>query len=103
MVRSERVEPERVVFERAEVDGRTHAPWILRAAIAPTPADDVPSAEIDSHADDRADRADRVVLTMSLHYGGSLWTGAALQRVLDHQVDRASRNLVELLSAEPTR
>lgn len=89
MVRTDRVEPELVVFERAEVDGRAHAPWIMRATVAPDTTADASS--------------DQVILTMSLHYGGSLWTGAALQRVLDHGVDRGGRNLVELLSSGPTR
>lgn len=85
MVRTERVAPALVVFEREEIDGRDHAAWILRATV------------------EEASVADRCTLTMSLHYGGGLWTGVALQRVLDHDVERGSRNLVELLSAEPTR
>jgi Polyketide cyclase / dehydrase and lipid transport len=86
MRRTERVAPEHAVFERAEVDGRAHSPWVLRAAVAPT-----------------ADGASTSRLTMSLRYGGSLWTGAALQRVLDHEVDRGRTNLLALLSSEPTR
>ncbi len=89
MVRTEHLAPERVVFEREEVDGRTHAPWVLTATIEVDPA--------------RVDCIDPLTLTMSLHYGGGLWTGVALQRVLDHEVDRGSRNLVELLSSEPKR
>jgi len=86
MVRTEHTAPERAVFERVEVDGRAHAPWVLRALVSPDAGD-----------------ASRSTLTMSLHYGGSLWTGAALQRVLDHEVDRGRANLLALLSAEPTR
>lgn len=85
MVRTERDAPRLVVFERQEVDGREHANWILRATI------------------DDSTVADHDTLTMSLHYGGGLWTGVALQGVLDHEVERGSLNLVELLSSEPTR
>jgi hypothetical protein len=86
MVRRERVAPDLAVFERAEVDGRSHAPWVLRVAIAPT-----------------AEGGTTSRLTMSLHYGGSLWTGAALHRVLDHEVELGRTNLLAMLSAEPTR
>lgn len=89
MVRTEHLVPRRVVFERVEVDGRRHAPWVLTATIEPGPA--------------RVESADPLTLTMSLHYGGGLWTGAALQRVLDHEVDRGSRNIVELLRSWPKR
>jgi uncharacterized protein YndB with AHSA1/START domain len=85
MVRTEHAAPERVVFERAELDGRAHAPWVLRATVSPR------------------EGSGASTLTMSLHYGGSLWTGAALQRVLDHDVDRGRANLLALLSSEPTR
>lgn len=74
----------RVVFERAEADGRTHAPWVLRADLV----------EQTSTATE---------LTMTLRYGGNLWTGAVLQRVLDDEVERGSRRLVELVSEAPTR
>jgi uncharacterized protein YndB with AHSA1/START domain len=84
MVRTEHEPPRLVVFERQEVDDREHASWILRATIADSP--------LDGHD----------TLTMSLHYGGGLWTGVALQRVLDHDVERGSVNLVDLLSSEPT-
>jgi carbon monoxide dehydrogenase subunit G len=81
MARTAHRPPTSVVFERAEVDGRSHADWVLRATV-------------DEH--DAADTG--VTLTMSLHYGGSLWTGAALQRVLDHDVERGSENLVALVA-----
>ncbi len=72
-----------VVFERAEVDGRTHAPWLLRADLATA----APGTE----------------LTMTLRYGGSLWAGAVLERVLDDAVRRGSERLLELVSEAPTR
>ena len=70
-----------VVFERAEIDGRRHSPWVLRAVLVPA-----------------LDR--RVELAMTLHYGGSLWTGAVLQRVLDDHVGRGTAALLDLLAAE---
>lgn len=79
MVRT-RHEPDRVaVFERMERDGREHAPWVLTAQVRPVGA---ASSE----------------LRMHLFYGGSLWTGAVLQRVLDEEVRRGSEALLASLS-----
>lgn len=83
MVRDVHEAPGRVVFRRSEQDGRHHAPWILTATLVPA--------------------GSGTVLTMRLHYGGNLWTGAVLQRVLDDEVRRGSERLVELVSSEPTR
>ncbi len=83
MVRTRHEVPTSAVFERAEVDGRTHAPWLLRADLAPGTAG--------------------TELTMTLRYGGRLWTGAVLERVLDDQVRRGSERLLELVSDSPTR
>ncbi|WP_420453430.1 SRPBCC family protein [Ilumatobacter sp.] len=79
MERTERVADRLAVFERAERDGRDHAPWILRAELAPHP--------------------DGTDLTMRLTYGGSLWAGAALHRILDDQVRRGSAALLAIVSA----
>lgn len=84
MVRTEHEEPGRVTFERREVDGRQHSSWTLRATVGPS------------------DEADSSTLTMELSYGGSLWSGAVLQRVLDDAVRRGSEELLELVSGEPT-
>ncbi len=84
MVRTRLEPPQLVVFERAETDGREHAPWVLRA-------------ELDG------DVAGPTSLTMTLSYGGGLWTGAVLGRVLDDEVERGSERLLELVSGEPTR
>jgi len=81
MVRTTHDAPRAVVFERAELDGRSHAPWVLRAELS-TPAM----------------AADEVGLTMTLSYGGALWTGAVLQRVLDDEVQLASEALLQLVS-----
>lgn len=70
----------RVVFERSEVDGRHHSAWILESTVEP--GDDL-----------------SVQLTMSLTYGGNLWAGAVLERVLDDHVDRGAAALAAHLAA----
>jgi hypothetical protein len=72
-------------FERIEVDGRTHAAWTLEATVGAV------GAESDPESDPDASR-----LTMTLTYGGRLWTGAVLQRVLDDEVTRGSDALLAL-------
>ena len=80
MVRIVHEPSHRVVFERREVDGRQHSPWILESTL-----------------DARA--ADSVELTMLLTYGGNLWTGAVLERVLDDHVERGAAALAERVVA----
>lgn len=82
MVRTVHEPPHRVVFERVEVDGRRHSSWVLTAQLRPRPDGDVDVA-------------------MTLGYGGNLWTGAMLQRVLDDHVERGAAALGALL--EPDR
>jgi hypothetical protein len=81
MVRTVHDPEHRVVFERAEVDGRRHSPWILAATLDPV----------------GSDQGD-IRLTMTLTYGGNLWTGAVLQRVLDDHVERGAAALHDLLA-----
>lgn len=80
MVRTVHEPSRRVVFERREVDGRRHSPWILESTLD-------------------AVRADSVELTMLLTYGGNLWTGAVLERVLDDHVERGAASLAERVVA----
>jgi hypothetical protein len=70
-------------FERRELDGRRHAPWVLTARVEP------------SGAGSR--------LTMELSYGGSLWTGGVLERILDEEIRRGSERLIDLVSDVPTQ
>lgn len=70
------------VFERRELDGRSHAPWVLRALVQPD------GVSTDLH--------------MHLHYGGRLWTGGVLERVLADEIDRGRDRLLSLLEP-PTR
>ena len=82
MVRTVHDPGRRTVFERREVDGREHAPWQLTAIV------------------EECDPGCR--LTMHLAYGGALWTGGVLQRILDAEIRRASERLLELVSPHPT-
>ncbi len=84
MIRS-RHEPDRLVeFERAEVDGRQHAKWVLRVDVEPT-------------------AGGSSLVTMHLAYDGALWTGGLLDRVLDDEIRRGRIGLTALISGEPTR
>lgn len=78
MVRTRADEPTLSVFERAEVDGRQHSPWVLRAEVAPS--------------------GGGAVLTMRLHYGGSLW-GPVLERLLGDTIERSRPRLLAALDA----
>lgn len=73
MVRTDHRSPERVRFERRDHDGRSHAPWVLEAAVAPTAAGSR--------------------LTMHLHYGGALW-GPVLERLLGDEIRRSRQRLL---------
>jgi uncharacterized protein YndB with AHSA1/START domain len=69
----------RVVFERRERDGRNHSPWILTATVDATPGGSR--------------------LTMHLHYGGSLFTGGVLEKMLTDQIVRGRARLLTRLGA----
>jgi hypothetical protein len=69
----------RVVFERREQDGRTHSPWVLTATIDAT--------------------ASGSRLTMHLHYGGSLFTGGVLEKMLADQILSGRERLLARLGA----
>lgn len=88
LARSKRLRMERTecdtdrlaVFERAEIDGRDHARWVLRVEL-------VPIGET------------RTTVTMHLAYDGSLWTGGLLARVLDEQIRRGRTGLAAAVAA----
>jgi hypothetical protein len=79
MVRSVHDAPNAVRFEREELDGRSHSPWVLDAAVAP------------SGSGSR--------LTMHLHYGGGLF-GPVLERLLGDEIERSKPRLLELCVPE---
>lgn len=74
-------EADRVRFERRELDGRKHSAWTLSAQIAP------PEPESAN---------DGVILTMRLHYGGSLWL-PVLDRLLSDEIERSAPRLAALV------
>jgi len=58
-------EPLHIVFERHEVDGKSHAPWLLSVTLQ--------------------SRDTETVVSVHLEYQGTLWTGGLLDKVLrDH-------------------
>jgi hypothetical protein len=71
-----------IMFVRREIDGRQHAPWVFRLSIV-----------------DRSGEPSRL-LEVHLHYGGRLWTGGLLERVLADEIERGRRTLLELLSRD---
>jgi len=77
MTRTRHVESEAVTFERAELDGRDHSPWVLTADVTP--------------------HADGSQLQMVLHYGGGLF-GPVLERVLRDEIERSRLRLLGLIS-----
>ena len=79
--RSKRLRMERTVdeadhlrFERRELDGREHSPWVMEGRLRPRPGG--------------------TVLTMRLHYGGSLWV-PLLDRLLRDEIERSRPRLVD--------
>lgn len=77
MVRTTQTD-DRLVFERQEDDGRTHAPWTMEVALADTPRG--------------------CTVTIHLTYGGNLWTAGVLDKILAHQVDLGKKSLAELVT-----
>ncbi len=77
MVRVDHDAPRRVRFERAELDGRDHSPWVLEA-------------DVTAHRDGSE-------LRMRLHYGGGLF-GPVLERVLRDEIGRSRLRLLALVS-----
>ena len=78
MIRTTHDTPRVVRFERRELDGRSHSPWILDATVEPL------------------DAGSR--LTMHLHYGGGLF-GPVLERLLREEIARSRPRLLEALDA----
>jgi hypothetical protein len=77
MVRT-RCDDGEVVFERAELDGRHHSPWVMAAKVE--------GGTDGSH------------LVVRLHYGGGLW-GPVLEHLLRDEIDAAGPRLRALVSA----
>jgi len=75
-------------FERHEVDGRRHSPWILDVVVTP--------AKVAGGVADGIGSS----LQMHLHYGGRLWTGGVLERALTDQINRGRQRLLRLVAPE---
>ena len=80
MVRTSCEPPRAVVFERQESDGKQHSAWVLRATIDPSPTGSV--------------------LHMHLHYGGLLFTGGVMERLLADQIRQGSDRLLAMFATE---
>lgn len=78
MVRTACDAPSSVRFEREELDGRSHSPWVLDATVEP-------------HGDGSR-------LTMRLHYGGGLF-GPVLERLLKDEIERSRTRLLTCIAA----
>lgn len=81
MVRSEHQPLCSVTFERVELDGREHSPWVLRVTV---------------DGDKETSR-----LTMDLHYGGRLF-GPVIERVLRDEIERSRHRLKDLVESAVT-
>ncbi len=80
MTRTE-LRDESVIFERHELDGRSHGMWRLSVSLQ---AQDATSPHTD--------------VTMRLEYSGSLF-GPLMEPVLQSEINKAKSRLVELVSA----
>lgn len=79
MVRTRHEPPRLVVFERRELDGRSHSDWVLRARVQEA-------------------SGGGCELTMELHYGGSMWV-PLLDRLLADEIERSRTRLLQVLGA----
>lgn len=77
MVRTVNIAGSRVVFERREVDGRSHSAWVLTANIST--------------------KGEGSTVEVHLHYGGTLFTGGVLERLLAEQITRGQQRLLQTL------
>jgi len=89
MVRSRLSTRDEAVFRRQEIDGRKHAPWMLRARV--TADEEVATGGGPSEPSS--------TLSMHLHYGGGLW-GPMLERMLADEIE-ASRERLRALVTSP--
>jgi len=78
MVRAQDQSPHLVVFERREKDGKKHAKWVLRSEVS--------------------DANGKSTLVVHLHYGGSLFDGGIVERVLADQIENGKAKLTQFLA-----
>ena len=77
MVRTVNIAGSRVVFVRKELDGRSHSAWVFTAYISP--------------------KGEGSTVAVHLHYGGTLFTGGVLERLLADQITRGQQRLLQTL------
>ncbi len=80
MVRTTCDAPRVAVFERQESDGKQHSAWVLRATIESL--------------------STGCTLNMHLHYGGLLFTGGVMERLLADQIRQGSDRLLAMFTTE---
>lgn len=80
MVRTKCELPQSVFFERQENDGKQHSAWVLRVTIIPSTIGST--------------------LQMHLHYGGLLFTGGVMERLLADQIRQGSDRLLAMFADE---
>lgn len=78
MVRTTDESPTAVVFERRELDAKKHAPWVLRSEVT--------------------EENGKSTLVVHLHYGGSLFDGGIVERVLADQIVSGKAKLTQFLA-----
>lgn len=83
MVRTGHEPDKSVTFERRELDGRSHSPWLLHVEVA-----------------DVTGNARRSRLSVQLHYGGR-FTGPVLERLLRDEIAQSRERLRELAESGP--
>ena len=71
-----------VVFERSEVDGRNHSEWKLTVFFAGA--------------------GNETEVSVEMFYGGSMFGGGILERMLADQIERSRPKLVELIRRTQT-
>lgn len=81
--------PARIVFERRELDERSHAQWRLEVVVASATAASAPAATGDLNP--------TTELTMHLSYDGRLFA-SVVESILQQQIDEGRRRLSALLA-----
>jgi hypothetical protein len=97
MVRTGADEHHALRFERRELDGRRHSPWVLDVAIAPADGATPPQA---GSAGATPDGATASMVVVDLGYEGGLWD-PLLDRILGSNVDTAVPRLQALVAGPP--
>ena len=92
MVRTRVDQDHHVRFERREVDGRQHSPWVLSATVEPVGS----GTGLPGASGTGLPGASGTVLTMRMHYGGRLWV-PVLDRLLAQEIEHSRTRLAVLL------